>query len=226
VVQQPGSSYAYTASGTTLTLSAATSATDTMYAVFLGKAVQTVTPASGSVTNAMLGETITVANGGTGLTSGFKNGITEADMYRLTADLTADANPITANLERVDDASFSKIGTGVTKSSGVFTFPSTGIYFVQFQGCASGTGDNDNVFLDIKGTTDNSSYDVLARGIGGIFESNSVSSSFTCQSFFDVTDITTHKIQFRLHSLSSGNQLRGDTSQNETTFTFIRLGDT
>ena len=54
VVQQPGSSYAYTASGTTLTLSSATSATDTMYAVFLGKAVQTVTPASGSVTNAML----------------------------------------------------------------------------------------------------------------------------------------------------------------------------
>ena len=72
VVQQPGSSYAYTASGTTLTLSAATSATDTMYAVFLGKAVQTVTPASGTVTNAMLGETITVAKGGTGLTSGFK----------------------------------------------------------------------------------------------------------------------------------------------------------
>lgn len=69
VVQQPGSSYAYTASGTTLTLSAATSATDTMYAVFLGKAVQTVTPASGSVTNAMLGETITVANGGTGVTT-------------------------------------------------------------------------------------------------------------------------------------------------------------
>jgi hypothetical protein len=69
VVQQPGSSYAYTASGTTLTLSAATSATDTMYAVFLGKAVQTVTPASGSVTNAMLGETITVAKGGTGVTT-------------------------------------------------------------------------------------------------------------------------------------------------------------
>ena len=173
-----------------------------------------------------VGPTLPVASGGTGITSGFANGITEADMYRLTADLTSDADPISANLERVDDASFSKIGTGVTESSGVFSFPSTGIYFVQFQGCASGTGDNDNVFLDIKGTTDNSSYDVLARGIGGIFENNNVSSSFTCQSFFDVTDITTHKIHFRLHSLSSGNQLRGDTSQNETTFTFIRLGDT
>lgn len=49
VVQQPGSSYAYTASGTSLTLSAATTGTDTMYVVFLGKAVQTVNPPNGSV---------------------------------------------------------------------------------------------------------------------------------------------------------------------------------
>jgi hypothetical protein len=54
VVQQPGSSYAYSASGTSLTLTSATSATDTMYCVYLGKARSTVTPASGSVTNAML----------------------------------------------------------------------------------------------------------------------------------------------------------------------------
>lgn len=58
VRQQPGSSYAYTASGTTLTLSAATSASDTMYCVFIGKAVQTVTPANGSVTNDMLAGSI------------------------------------------------------------------------------------------------------------------------------------------------------------------------
>jgi len=57
VRQEPGSSYAYTASGTTLTLSAATSASDTMYCVFIGKAVQTVTPATGSVTNDMLDST-------------------------------------------------------------------------------------------------------------------------------------------------------------------------
>ena len=40
---------AYTASGTTLTLTSATSATDDMYCVFLGKAIQTVNPPSGSV---------------------------------------------------------------------------------------------------------------------------------------------------------------------------------
>jgi len=40
---------AYTASNTTLTLTSATSASDDMYCVFLGKAVQTVNPPSGSV---------------------------------------------------------------------------------------------------------------------------------------------------------------------------------
>ena len=49
VRQQPGSGKAYTASGTALTLSAATASTDTMYAVFLGRALQTVNPAGGSV---------------------------------------------------------------------------------------------------------------------------------------------------------------------------------
>jgi len=50
VVQEPGSGKAYTASSTTLTLSAAlVNGTDEMYCVFLGKAVQTVNPPSGSV---------------------------------------------------------------------------------------------------------------------------------------------------------------------------------
>jgi len=44
VVQEPGSGKAYTASGTTLTLSSAlTNGTDEMYCVFLGKARETVT---------------------------------------------------------------------------------------------------------------------------------------------------------------------------------------
>jgi len=56
VRQQPGSGKAYTASGTTLTLSAATASTDTMYCVFLGRALQTVTPATNSITTAMISD--------------------------------------------------------------------------------------------------------------------------------------------------------------------------
>jgi len=47
---------AYTASGTSLTLTSATSASDDMYCVFLGKAVQTVNPPNGSVGTTQLAD--------------------------------------------------------------------------------------------------------------------------------------------------------------------------
>ena len=62
VRQQPGSSYAYTASGTTLTLSQATAGSDTMYCIFLGKAVETVNPPAGSVnTSELVDNAVTTA---------------------------------------------------------------------------------------------------------------------------------------------------------------------
>jgi len=62
VIQQPGIGKAYTASGTTLTLSGATTGTDTMYAVYIGKAIQTVTPGAGSVgTTALQDNSVTNA---------------------------------------------------------------------------------------------------------------------------------------------------------------------
>ena len=61
VRQQPGSGKAYTATGTALTLSAATASTDTMYCVFLGRALQTVVPATNSITNAMVNSSAAIA---------------------------------------------------------------------------------------------------------------------------------------------------------------------
>ena len=66
VRQHPGSGKAYTASGTALTLSEATAGTDTMYCVYQGKARQTVTPATSSVTNAMLAGSIDLTSKVTG----------------------------------------------------------------------------------------------------------------------------------------------------------------
>ena len=63
IVQEPGSGKAYTASGTTLTLSAAlVNGTDEMYCVFLGKAVQTVNTPDGSVnTSKLVADAVTEA---------------------------------------------------------------------------------------------------------------------------------------------------------------------
>ena len=63
VVQEPGSGKAYTASGTTLTLSAAlTNGTDEMYCVFLGRATATEAPGAGSVgTSQLTSDAVTTA---------------------------------------------------------------------------------------------------------------------------------------------------------------------
>jgi hypothetical protein len=63
IVQEPGSGKAYTASGTTLTLSAAlTNGTDEMYCVFLGRATATNAPGAGSVnTAAIAADAVTTA---------------------------------------------------------------------------------------------------------------------------------------------------------------------
>ena len=58
VVQQPGSGKAYTASGTTLTLTSATVSGDVMYAVYLGRALQTVNPPNASVGSSQVAASI------------------------------------------------------------------------------------------------------------------------------------------------------------------------
>ena len=222
VVQQPGSSYAYTASGTTLTLSAATSATDTMYAVFLGKAVQTVTPASGSVTNAMIVDG-TIAE--SKLASGV-NTITMADQWRLTANLTGDHNPISTNLERVDTTGQGTIGTGMTESSGSFTFPQTGLYYVQSNLSFNSTANLSSMGNRILIATDGSTYSSLSIGYGYVDTTSSARRyiNVTTSAFFNVTDTANVKVSFRISGASSATTL-GSTSINYSIFNFIRLGD-
>ena len=211
VRQQPGSGKAYTATSTTLTLSAATATTDTMYCIYLGRALQTVTPATNSITSSMV-------------TSSFPLGITEADQWRLTASITSSTDPISSNLERVDDATFSKIGTGMSVSSGHWTFPSTGLYQV-FGNANIGTGATDNVYLTIEASTDSgSSYDRLVQ----FQQSDSVATyggHAGGQVFVNVTNASTFRIKFTADSLATNAEVNGNTDYNFTYFTFIRLGD-
>ena len=82
VVQEPGSGKAYTASGTTLTLSAAlTNGTDEMYCVFLGRATATNAPGAGSVGTAQLAaDSVTLAK----MASGTDGNIISYDGSHLT----------------------------------------------------------------------------------------------------------------------------------------------
>jgi len=153
--------------------------------------------------------------------SGFKNGITEADFWRLTANLTSNTNPIASNLERVDDASFAKIGTGMSVSSGYWSFPSTGLYEVTATMNSSGAS-ADNHIIRIHVTTDNSNYDPVSNVVSASTDSQHEQAS--CFAFVNVTNTTNVKLFFEATSIGQGS-IQGDTDVNYTCFKFIRLGD-
>ena len=156
---------------------------------------------------------ITALPSGCTSASGLSFGITMADQWRLNANKTG-TGVISANLERVDTDGYGQLGTGMTESSGNFTFPSTGIYLI---GLTIATDNNVNVSIET--TENNSSYNAAA-----VAKADSSTQIGTTQFIFDVTDTSTHKVNFNVFSISG--TLQGSTDLNNTSFTFIRLGDT
>ena len=155
-------------------------------------------------------------------------GITEADQWRLTANLTGDANPISSNLERVDSSGFGYIGSGMSVSSGVYTFPSTGIYLILFTETNKNASASSRFSrLDLDVTTDNSSFTAVAYAMTSLSHiTSSTYNNATGQYIFDVTNTSTHKVRFAVEHAISSTELIGTTDENYTVFTFIRLGDT
>jgi hypothetical protein len=152
-------------------------------------------------------------------------GITEADMWRLTANITTNTDPITSNLERVDDASFEKIGTGMSVSSGIWSFPQTGLYEVIATGSFDVYGD-DNVSLNIHVTLNNSSYDHVANAWGGNATSSADGTNTgTTIAYVNVTDVSNVKVKFSAGSIGTNSEILADTNVNYTFFNFKRLGD-
>ena len=176
---------------------------------------------AGTITIGKSGDTVNLASGATN-----NLGITEADQFRLTANLTANADPISANLERVDDATFAKIGTGMSLSSGVYTFPRTGLYKVESTAMLSWINEPDSIQVEMYASSDSgSNYDQIARIAVTVNVSDIFVLTFSNSAFVNVTDASTFRVKFVLNSLKTNNYLNGSTETNYTFFTFTRLGD-
>ena len=154
--------------------------------------------------------------------------ITEADNWRVTADFTpSGAEVIASNWERVDTDANGYIGTGMSQSSGIFTFPSTGYYLVQFHAEASHTAFVQYVTAAIEVTTDNSSYDFAADANFHLSTSGTRAyQTGSCIKIVDVTNTSNVKVRFKVQSAVSGCNIRGTSGSNQTSAHFIRLGDT
>ena len=199
-----------------------------------GTGVMTV-PSDGSVTTAKLGDSsVTTAKITDGaITSAKINssvglGITEADQWRWTANFTGNVAPIASNWER-NDTSFDKIGTGMTQSSGVFTFPQTGIYLINiFANMQLNSNSRYNEITIRLSTDGGSNYSSIAYGLTHISNNTSALTytQATTNAVIDVTNTSNFKVEFHVGHHDTNTVVQGANSLNNNATTFIRLGDT
>ena len=162
--------------------------------------------------------------------TGISAGITMVDNWYLTSSFSVPSgeSTITSNWQRGTSAQFGSIGSAMTESSGVFTFPSTGIYYCSINGgFMRGTGYRRYIGWTIKTTTDNSTYShyvINYDSISGDTNSN-VSAAVSATCVFDVTNTSTHKMKFQTDASDSGAGITGVNGRYANVL-FMRLGDT
>ena len=204
-----------------------------------GDKVTLTTPASNPSTNPVFklpqtdgsaGQVLkTDGNGNLSWVSLPASGLQMADQWRRTATLNTNGaeNFITTDWNRVSGGGLGTLGTGMSESGGIFTFPSTGIYLVTWQAYAETSSTSGVNAVNIYITTDNNTY---VNRASSLFSMEYDMSGYNygnghVSAMIDVTSVSNVKVKFRVYS--SGN-VAWDISSNENRncATFIRLGDT
>ena len=158
-------------------------------------------------------------------------GITVHDWWGINADLSVSQgeNTVTANWFRHNTIN-GTIGSAMSQSGGIFTFPSTGIYFIKINANyyeSSSAGHNYAGFYIKYSTDGGSSYNT--GSFGGSAMNNYGGTTYehaTCSMTFDVTDVSTHRIAFNTIASGGSMVISGTTSYNNMWAEFTRLGDT
>ena len=209
-----------------------------------GGTVSLKAPAS-TTSNAAVPFVLPVADGSAGQylkTDGSKNlgwasdtagGITHIDEWRLTTSFTGSAQPIANNWERADHNGVALLGTGMSESSGIFTFPVTGIWRIDVI-YSWDLEDDDCTYMwpTIKYSSNSGTdYQNLTSVISNFSRHTATGAkiydSGTGSTCLDVTNASTFRIQISM-AVQSGKSptTRGSTDITDTGWTFTRLADT
>ena len=124
------------------------------------------------------------------------------------------------------------IGSAMSVSNEVFTFPSTGIYQIDFQlqTWNQSNVQNNYIFARIVATTNGGTnwYQRSTDTSNAIANGSTVYSHNRATYIFDVTDTSTHKVKFVKQSAQIAT-VNGDASADSHLYTYVifkRLGDT
>ena len=161
--------------------------------------------------------------------TGISAGIEMAQQWRVTSSSQGNQTPLTA-WEAIDTGGQGNIGSAMSVSSGIFTYPTTGIYLILFT--LSGYSDNhtQNVIGTISHTLNNGGgWITCGSGFDGIYDFNNSYPSWGdtfSMHMVDITDTSQQKTRFVYGAGQGGEYVHGSSSYSYTTATFIRLAAT
>ena len=151
------------------------------------------------------------------------------DRWRLTGNITGATDPIATNLSRSNSGGRGTvdIGSGMSVSSGIWTFPTTGIYKVEAHWSLQNSSSSSTwCDMDILFAQDGTNYNAMSRAVSSISAAGYYSQPITTL-IVDVTDASVCKLKFKVNYNHSSTVIRGDGSGSDYTwFDFIRLADT
>ena len=184
-----------------------------------------------SVPAANLTGTLPAINGAN--LTGIVGGLAMADQWRWTTEFTqtntSNTFSTTNSWERPDSKAgigSNPLGTGMTQSSGIFTFPSTGYYWILFNTSCKVPNDSCEVFTYVRATENNNNYDTVARSLDTI--QNQCTPNFTTSSvqyLARVTDVSNYKVGFRADNSGLSVTWLGASDENRIVATFLKVGD-
>ena len=164
-----------------------------------------------------------------GTPSGF-GGVTMIDQYRVTSNATGDQEPIQNNLERVDNARNGLLNAGMTVSSGVWTFPSTGYYEIYAQVVSyvtSGVNNRELRFYMYTTVDNGSNWNDSVHAYDQQYDSGS--NTWATSQFnyvIDITDTSNDKVKFHFSPDNTNAIMRGDTNVNYSYIVFKKIAAT
>jgi len=153
-----------------------------------------------------------------------------ADQWYLSSDHTG--NAVVTAWTRNTSARLGNLGSAMSVSSGIWTFPSTGIWSIELTiDLVAKASDNDFVYFAVDFTGDNFSTTDSDASIvrGNHVEDEGVECTMHQSWIMDIADTSNDKFKIRTESVSSGNKWLGATNSGYSRWTvinFIRLGDT
>ena len=155
--------------------------------------------------------------------TGLSAGVTMANSWNCSSGFNYQAQ---TDITSWSEDTAGKVGTGMSQSSGIFTFPSTGIYRVRFSQSSYNIGAAEvryvGAFVNWS-TNSGGSYTILREQYGHINNDNSCTTTVVTSNYLDVTDISTTRIKFSV-AAEVNSTLNGGSYG--TFVEFIRLGDT